>query len=141
MTDGLAFHFGPILNMSSLDQLPSALPGFSALFHPSEGLTLRWGGQLVATGPSPGSNGWIPVRVKSNGTHADVWLNGVHTVNGAVLSSVASSRSDSPAELEQNGVLSSNRYRCFSLRPGCHAFFLSLFGGRGELPWLGQLTS
>ena len=41
--------------------------------HPLTGIALLWLGQPLATASPPGTDGWLPIRVWCNGTHANLW--------------------------------------------------------------------
>ena len=61
--------------------------GLAVRLHPSDGLTVAWRGEVVASGPPPGTNGWVPVLITCNGTHVNA------SVNGALLAR------DAPADI------------------------------------------
>ena len=48
---------------------------------------VAWRGEVVASGPPPGTNGWVPVLITCNGTHVNA------SVNGALLAH------DAPADI------------------------------------------
>ena len=76
---GVALSFGPLSPGDRVDELGVRV-GMALRLNPTTGLALLWHGVVVASGPPPGSNSWVPVRVLANGTHVSVWQNGVRAI-------------------------------------------------------------
>jgi hypothetical protein len=71
VTGGVSFNFGPVLNDTIVDE-GGLDEGLSLILMPADGLRLLSNGNQVGRDSKASTNGWTPMRVQSNGTHANI---------------------------------------------------------------------
>lgn len=77
LSGGVSFNFAPWRNTSIASTEIGTGTALTLAMLPATGLQLWWNGHVVASARVASTNGWTPVRIRSNGTHVNVSQLGV----------------------------------------------------------------